>query len=44
VTINRVKTDNGNGYNFHFFLTACHSLVAKPIKTKTLHPAHQRQG
>jgi transposase InsO family protein len=31
-------TDNGSGYRAYLFLTACHSVVAKPIKTKPYTP------
>jgi hypothetical protein len=30
--------DNGSGDSPHHFLTACHSLGAKPIKTKPYTP------
>jgi transposase InsO family protein len=38
VTINRVMTDNGSDYRPYLSLTSCHSLVAKPIKTKPYTP------
>jgi transposase InsO family protein len=38
VTINLVITDNSSGYRPHLFLTACHSLGAKPIKIKFYTP------
>jgi transposase InsO family protein len=38
VKINLVTTDNGSGYRSRLFLTACHSLGAKPIKTKPYTP------
>jgi transposase InsO family protein len=38
VTIPLVMADNGSGDSPHHFLTACHSLGAKPIKTKPYTP------
>jgi transposase InsO family protein len=38
VTINLMMIDNGSSYRSHLFLTASHSLGAKPIKTKPYTP------
>jgi transposase InsO family protein len=37
-TANQVMTDNSSDYRQHLFLTVCHSLGAKPIKTKPYPP------